>query len=252
MSCEIQVEPSEPVAIGLASRNKSEESTTQRLAEQVFDYVVAKITEGKYAPSDKLSQRELAKELVVSRVPVREAMEMLEQNGWIERFPRRGTFISSFTRREIDDLYQIREVFEAEAVRFLARNITEEQLAELQAVVDRLVTASKENDTRAYAAADTEFHRLLVYLVGNERMYKLYESALLQTRCFLSVGALRVAYVWEENIEQQETIGHKCLFDAIAARDPERAVRLLRDHLQVGRDFARLTQAIPRQSSRES
>src|SRR3989304_10579145 len=99
MSCEIQVAPSEPVAIGLASRNKSEESTTQRLAEQVFDYVVAKITEGKYAPSDKLSQRELAKGLVVSRVPVREAMEMLEQNGGIERFPRRGTFLSSFTRR---------------------------------------------------------------------------------------------------------------------------------------------------------
>jgi DNA-binding GntR family transcriptional regulator len=201
------------------------------LAEKVYRHVVAGIHSGHLTPKSRLTQRSLANQLRVSQVAVREALERLAQHGWIERSRNRGACIRSFSDQDRREIYWVREMIEAAAVRQLARTVTEEQIGKLKEILEVLSLACANHDVELYEKADIHFHRLLVRFVGNRRLREYYETLVRQVRCFLMVGALKVAFHWVESCELLEQVSHYKIWEAIKSRDPDLAEKLLRRHI---------------------
>lgn len=218
----------------------SEDGSPRSLAEKVYHHVVDGICSGQLKPEARLTQRGLSAELKVSQVTVREAFERLEQQGWIERRRHRGVSVRSFSDREREEIYWVREMIEAAAVREVALHASDEQIARLRELVDVLSIACEKNDIELYQDVDIEFHRSLVRFVGNEHLREYYETIAGQIRSLLIVGAMKVAFHWVRSCELLEPISHEKIFRAIEAHDPDQAERLIRKHIQHGNEVIRM------------
>ena len=217
---------------GFSNPKAKKSDKTDLLAEKVFAYVVENIRRGSFGPNQKITQRALAAQLEISPIPVREALEKLYHHGWIERSPNKGCRVKAFDKKDIHEIYQAREMIEAEAVILLAENITPEQLSELKKVVDILENSCQNNDVETYDAADTQFHRLLIHFTENKRIQNFYESILMQAHCFISIGALKAAFYWRESPEEVEPHSHKRIYEALAAHDVNLAEDLIRNAIR--------------------
>ena len=207
----------------------------EKLSEVVFDHVVRNIRSGKYLPSDKISLVEIAQELNVSAMPVRNAMEKLEEHGWVERRPQSGTYIKDFDPQEIQEIYEIREMIEAQAVCSLCERYMEKELTRLEEIVDHMEAAAEEKDGEKFAQFDRAFHRYIVYCQGNRKLDRIYESILLQSLCFYyNHAAMKLSS--EANL-QFRVPSHREIYEAIKARKNRKAEQLLRKHIRVSAEW---------------
>ena len=203
------------------------------LSQKVYDYVVRKIISGDYPPKAKISQRELADELDISLVPVREGVEILKQHGWIECVNRSGTYIRKLSAEEFIKLFQIREMLEAEAVIYLSEHITLQQLSQLKEVVDRLVMYSESDNYNDYENEDLKFHKKLIEFVDNPELTHFYNSIIMQAQHLFMVAALRATgFFHEKHPDTLEPANHLRIFTAIKIGDREGAEKMIRRHIR--------------------
>jgi DNA-binding GntR family transcriptional regulator len=141
------------------------------LTEKVYALLRAAIIAGELEPGSKLVEQSLADQLQVSRVPVREAMPMLEAEGLVKAIPRRGTFVARLTIADVHDLFDLRENLEVLAARRAAERadmMDVLQVAELREVLLLNRAAVAEGDPRAISRTSAAFHRCIVDLSGNQ------------------------------------------------------------------------------------
>src|SRR5688572_9226808 len=112
--------------------------TTVSLREQAYKHIRQKILVGDIPVSRRLSEVQLAKEIGISRTPVREAVSQLASEGLIQRHPELGVLVRQITRKELEELTNLRWLLESYAVARAARRVTEEDAAKLRKIVDRL------------------------------------------------------------------------------------------------------------------
>src|SRR5919106_225467 len=140
-----------------------QESGSSRAGAQarVLEGVRRAIIEGEYSPGQPLSEIALASQFQVSRTPVREAFKQLEIEGLIEVRPRVGTFVRSPSRREIIELFELKEMLEGMAARLLAARRSVPTLDQLEENIERSGRAVAGNDAPGYAALVHESHDLI-------------------------------------------------------------------------------------------
>jgi len=105
--------------------------------ETAYNHILNNIVAGKHQPNEPLREEWIAKECGLSSTPVREALRRLEREGWVESVPYRGSFIKSFSRQELEELFLMRQAMECLAARQAARNAAPEDLAKARAAVAR-------------------------------------------------------------------------------------------------------------------
>lgn len=217
-----------------------EPKETGLLSERAFDYVVDNICNGNFKPGQKVGERKIARQLGISQIPVREAMEKLWQRGWIDKFPKRGAFVKKFDIREVQNVFQIREVFETGCARLLAHIITPQQLDQLKELVDILQKTSENKEMEKYEEADMQFHKSIIRFIGNKRLDELFETVLLQSQGFFLSEAVRAAFSWGRDLEKLDFSSHERIYKALSDGDAERAVREVSLHIKGGCDFAQM------------
>jgi DNA-binding GntR family transcriptional regulator len=129
---------------------------------------------GELAVGEKLNEFALASRLGVSRGPVREAVRALAETGLVRLEKNRGVFVREVCVVEVDEIYEVRAVFDRTAGRKLAASIQPEQLAKLRALVTRMDAAAGRDDHEAYHAANLRFHDSLVEFAGNSKLLQMY------------------------------------------------------------------------------
>lgn len=196
------------------------------LRDQVREALQARIGEGRLRPGDRIFEQDLAVEFGVSRVPVREAIRMLQSEGLVEVLPRRrGVFVRSLDRRQVEELFDVREALEGLAARLAAEGGQREAVGQLGRQSDIARQAWSDGDTDAMSRANAEFHEQLVALSGNELLGSILEPL---------HGRLR--WLFRLNEEPDRVCGdHEELHSAIAAGDADRAVRLAQEHVRSSR-----------------
>jgi DNA-binding GntR family transcriptional regulator len=141
------------------------------LSTQIYEHLRTAIIEGKIAPGTKMREQRLADEYKVSRVPVREAIPLLEAEGLVYTVPRHGSFVARLTLRDVHDLFDVRESLETLAARLAAERInlpdTNDIVDALKDNLQRAKRAVQVGDDSVIAATSAEFHRLVVELSGN-------------------------------------------------------------------------------------
>jgi len=200
-------------------------ATHQPLRERVRDLIRDRIVRGEFTPGDRLVERVLAEELGVSRVPVREALNLLKGEGFVQDIPRRGVIVTMLSQEDLDDLFEVREALEVQSARLACLRATDDELVSLADVARRADEARELGDAELLADLNEAFHDLIPRLAHNRILGTTLEPlegrlhwVLRQNR---SPGALM-----EE---------HRELVEALAARDPERAEEIARRHVATSR-----------------
>lgn len=196
------------------------------LRETVRDTIRTRIFEGHYAPGARLVERDLADEFDVSRLPVREALRMLRQEGLITERSARGVVVSSLTPEEVSDLFDVRESLEVLACQLAAGRATESDLARLEGLVKEARSSLARGSIVGVQSANSEFHDTITAIAHNEFLRVALEP--LQGRMH---WLLRKAENLPELIDE-----HGQLFEAIASGDPRKAGARSAKHVRKYRD----------------
>lgn len=178
----------------LAHRIQAIRNTAEVIAQSLREM----ICQAELKPGEPLIQERIAEMFQVSRVPVRDALQLLIGMGVAVNVPRRGVIVRPLSRKHIDELYEVRKILEAAAVRLVIRRLTPDIRARLAAVIRQQGECLASGDVKRQAALDDEFHAMLFGSLENDRLHELIRSTwemIRQARC-ASVVAPRHGTAW--------------------------------------------------------
>jgi len=195
----------------------------------VYENLKRRIITNALKPGDPLNEGILSKEFKISKTPVREALQQLEKKGLVENIPGKGAFVSRFSFQDIRELFEIREILECEVIKRVAAR-GDLNLAEARSIRDKF-TASETNGGRNgknYFSAGDQIHSFIFHAYGNRKLIREYQGLQEQiariTLYFLTPNRQeRAAKSFKEHLE---------IIDSLIARDPQRAEKAIRIHLQ--------------------
>lgn len=209
------------------------------LRERAYNHIQRGIASGELLPDTSISEVLLAKQLKMSRTPVREAINQLVAEGLLEQTPNRGTLVVRLKRQDVIELYELREALEVYAARKAAQLPLRpadlgrwEQFAnEILALRDELRKSDEptlnQDQMRRFINSDLSFHNMLMRLSVNARILKVLNDTRLLIRIF---GMERPGY----DIATLERIHHQhaAIISAIRSHDSEEASQLLTKHIR--------------------
>jgi DNA-binding GntR family transcriptional regulator len=194
------------------------------LREGVYDALLELIVTRALQPGQHLVESELATRLGISRQPVREALQRLSTEGWVDLRPAHGAFVHKPTEEEADQLLAVRSLLEAESARLAAANMTPQAVAGLREICERGVNALAADEVDAVVAANAELHSAIVELSGNKVLAELAAQVDRRVRWYYTpVARQRGPESWTE---------HAALIDALAEHDGEQAAQIMREHTE--------------------
>ncbi|GAA1737915.1 GntR family transcriptional regulator [Isoptericola hypogeus] len=195
---------------------------------RVVRIVREQIVDGAREPGSRLVERDLAAELGVSRIPVRDALRELVAEGLVTPRPRSWAVVRTFSRADVAHLLQVREVLEPLHFGLAAARRSPEQLAALTEAWEREDAAARAGDGPAARRAGADFHERAVAAAGNPVLAELH-----------GVTASRVRWLLGQHTDLAAMADeHRGLLDAVRDGDAEAATRLAREHLRTSRAAA--------------
>jgi DNA-binding GntR family transcriptional regulator len=190
------------------------------LVEQVYQALLGAISDGSLAPAARLTQEEIAQQLAVSRQPVLQALRLLKQDGLVLDAPGRGVQVAPLTPQGIAAVYQVRGALDALAARLAAQH-GEPLDAKL---IERGRKAARGRNVQGMIDADAAFHNAVYAAARNPLIPR--SAHLHWAHIRRAMGAVLQASSLRESVWNE----HEAIAAAIAARDAERAERLMREH----------------------
>lgn len=185
---------------------------------------------GRRLPGSRLVERDIAAELDVSRLPVREAIRTLVSEGVVVARPRSWAVVREFTQRDIRDFAEVRESVETLIFVFAAERHDEAGIARLRDVYARELAAAQAGDAEAARMAAGEFHEVAAVLAGNDMLCEL-----------IDVFATRLRWLFGQHDDLLAMAEeHRAILEAISARDADALRRIVPAHLASGQLTAQL------------
>jgi DNA-binding GntR family transcriptional regulator len=175
----------------------------------------------------RLDERNLTEALGVSRTPIREAMTLLEQEGFVRAVPRRGIFIQRKTKREIVEMIQMWAALESMAARLATLKASDEEIEDLRRLFDRFHGGEQQAPNRhieEYSEANISFHEALVKLSKSQSIVQTIRNV------FAHVRAIRKLTISQSDRASRSINEHMHIIEALQARDTEGAEQLVRRH----------------------
>ena len=206
---------------------KSIKSERRRLADEVYDQLLAAIMNHEIGVDDRLVQEKLASELQISRTPIREALLRLEQEGVLATSPRGGFVLYQMSESEVKELYQARAAVEGQAARILAARRDPQEIALLRHTIEREEDIASPT-VQAYFEANRKIHRKFLELVGNRYLLDMFDSVWNRAVAFQLFAAI-------EKVDLSKSLGdHMGLVEAIETGDRGEALEVFTNHIQDG------------------
>jgi len=207
----------------------------KQLWEAVADQLRDEILDGRLSAGTRLVEAELAERFGVSRGPVRDALQELARTGLAVDLPRRGTFVSSLSERDLEEVYVIRRAIEEAAVGLTIERAGEADVAAIFEALSAAEAAYEGDDLAAAWDADMAFHRAYCRLSGNGRLLELFDQLASQTVLLMRTTVeSHASLAWTPPVEL-----HRRIAQAIADRDAGRAVAAVGAHYQYTQDRLR-------------
>lgn len=194
------------------------------LRQSVYEAILDMIVNRSLRPGQHLVENELAVMLGVSRQPVREALQWLKNDGWVDLRPAHGAFVHAPTIEEADQLLAVRTLLEAESARLAAAHASDADVKRLRELCQRGLAALKSDDIEGVVAANAEFHAAVAQFSGNRVLVELAGQVDRRVRWYYTPVA--------RDRGEQSWIEHAALVDAIAAGAGERAADIMREHTE--------------------
>jgi len=172
----------------------------------------------------RLDERQLSESLGVSRTPIREAMTLLEQEGFLRTVPRKGVFIVRKTKKQIIEMIEMWAAIESMAARLATVNASDDEIAGLRTMFDEFRNSTPAEHIQEYSDANIAFHQAIIRLSGSHLMGKTIENL------FIHVRAIRRLTISQSDRAARSIEDHMRIIEALEQRDTELAERLVRQH----------------------
>jgi DNA-binding GntR family transcriptional regulator len=184
------------------------------------------ILSGRIPPGGRIVEAELARQMGVSRAPVREAARRLESLGLLVSRPRHGFTVRTVSPKQVNDLYEVRIQLELLGAELACQHASDVELAQLDARVDDMVARAETLSTVERVALDLDFHFTISALSGNDYLHRLFDNMQTEVRMFLALSADSYGDL-KALAETHRPIAH-----ALARRDVAAVQHALRFHLE--------------------
>ncbi len=185
------------------------------LRDQVLVALRQRIVNGDYAPGERLTEDRLAEDFGVSRNPVREALRVVQAEGFVVMVPRRGAVVASPDATTIADMFAVRQRLETLAARLAAERATAVDVAVLRELLDAARQATDQVQFARVAELNSQLHLKVIDISGNRWLSAMASALYLHVQWVFRMGAAhRAPHSWVEHIR---------LVDAIEAGDPDAA-----------------------------
>jgi DNA-binding GntR family transcriptional regulator len=201
------------------------EITRSVLSEQVKGRLLQAILDGRYPPGARIVETRVAREFGTSQAPVREALRDLEALGVVETAPFKGARVRQPTTAELLEAFEVRAILEGHGAVLAMEHVSEDDLAVLGELVERMRAAALVGDPYGEATADTEFHRIVIHRSGNatlERVWSTLEPFLRTYITIVSPGVDRRAVADR----------HIPIIEALRRKDPALIEEAFRTHFE--------------------
>ncbi|MEU8223045.1 GntR family transcriptional regulator [Kribbella sp. NPDC048915] len=194
------------------------------LREQVLAELRRRIVDGEYQEGERLTETRLAEDFGVSRNPVREALRVVEAEGFVEILPRRGAVVATLDETAVRDLFSVRQQLETLAAGLAAERATPEGIARLRDLIEQANTAARAEDFDQLAELNSDFHRAVIELSGNRWLHSISAAMYHHVHWVFRAGAAgRAPHSSEEHVR---------LLEAIEAGDAAAATTAARLHVE--------------------
>jgi DNA-binding GntR family transcriptional regulator len=172
----------------------------------------------------RLDERALSADLGVSRTPIREAMTLLEQEGFVRTLPRRGIYVVRKTKREIVEIITVMAALESMAARLVALSAPDDDIAELRRLMDAFHDGTDGERLEEYSDANIAFHQAVIRMSGCSLLAEMTENL------FIHMRAIRKVTIHQDNRASRSIVDHMAIIEALERRDPDAAARRAREH----------------------
>ena len=203
--------------------------------DQIVEHIYELLLDGVYVPGDQIKESLLAKEMGVSRAPVREALKELISNGLIEYKPQIGNFIQLLSPKEIVDAYTTRGVLEGYATMQTRERFSDDEIESLEEMTSKMEKCAKKDNRKMVVKIGSSFHNLLISKNKNVQLAEYTER--------LSLKLHVLFYKYWSNLYTPEEIGdrHMRIVSSLISGDPVKIENSVRDHyVETGTKIAEL------------
>ncbi len=215
----------------LTLRINSIKTTSEVIAQSLKEMIF----QAELKPGQQLVQEHLARMFGVSRVPVRDALQILINMGIAVNMPRRGVIVRPLSRRLLEELFEVRKILEGAAIKMVVQKITPELINVLENLIKEQARALKRADVKGNETLDDTFHRALFNAVGNDTLIDLIFSnweRIKQARCastvepkhgkaWISESIRRHKQVVHSMVNRNESIAYKVIIENIESSQQE-------------------------------
>jgi DNA-binding GntR family transcriptional regulator len=206
------------------------------IREQVYKRISDLIVSGRLAPAERIAENKLAQQLGVSRTPVREALHILEMEGFLESIPRVGYKVKEIRWEEVEELCEIRKVNEILAARWALVRITPEELSSLEKNLGAAQADAKKGATKSFIDHDADFHDVLIQASGSQRLMEICQILRRHMRRY------RIESLTTPESVTRAIESHRHILDQLIKRDAAGIEEAISDHLDfVKRDIRQYT-----------
>lgn len=207
-------------------KDAKESGDKYSLRGKVYDRIREDILNGVYEEHEELKEATLGEKMGVSRTPVREALRQLELEGLVEIIPNKGARVTGITKKDIEDIYQIRYLLEGLSARWATEYITEEQIEKMEETLYLTeFHAKKGNFTQVYEL-DSQFHELMYEASGSKMLNHILSDF------HMYVTRIRRTSLALDNRSKNSTEEHRAILDAIKSRDAQKAEECAHNHVK--------------------
>jgi len=212
----------------------------RNLVEQIATALRQAFADGKLRPGTRLLEVQIAREMGTSRAPLREALIQLEREGLVVRRPNRGAFVAELTEELVREVASMRSVLEGFAASLAVKRLTREDFDRLETILKKMLAAARRGDFPRMVEWDYQFHECIMRASGHRLLYETWTGMDRKIRVYLS--ATNLMYRDMKSVVE----GHLPILQALRRRDPQRASRVMAEHLGEVLDLF-LTKVLPKE-----
>jgi len=193
-------------------------------AETVLHELRSALAVGRLLPGQQLVQEDLAEDLGVSRVPIREALKILEGEGHVTYHPNRGYFVTELSADDLIELYRLRQILEAEALAQAVLEVSDADIADIEAILEQVEQAADSGDVERLTEANRAFHFSIIELSGMNRLSRLIRQL------WDASDIYRTVYFRDPVNRERVHSEHREIIDALKARDAQALIGAQNSH----------------------
>ncbi len=196
------------------------------LPHRVYLLLEDAILRGKIKQGDRLIEDDLSTVMGVSRAPIREAFRLMEKEGLIKIIPRKGAIVSSVSREDVAEIYEVSSVLEGLAARLFCERATETELKKMKKICRDMETQIEKKNLLKYRKLNRDFHEVFINGCANKKIKEVYGSFQKQIHWFQNVS---LSSQGRPEISLKE---HKSILDAFLKKDCDAAEHAAQDHVR--------------------